>query len=288
MKAIVTGGAGFIGHHLTNLLLSKGYDVEVWDNLSTGLRQRVPLEVTFRQLDLTYDVLPDIKADVVFHLAAPVSVQESLENPYKYEQGCFMATKRTLDWALKQQVMSFVMASTSAIYGDAASLPAVESQPTSPMSPYAEWKLAAEQLLASYHRHFKIHTAALRLFNVYGEGQPSTGSYAAAVAKFMKSFEAFEPITVTGDGLQTRDYIYVKDVVRAFELAATPAENFKLMNVGTGEEVSVLEIAETFGGEIKHIEARKEPRRSVADISRISSLGWKPSETVLNWINQNK
>lgn len=290
MKAIVTGGAGFIGHHLVNKLIDSGWEVEVWDNLSTGKRERVHHYADLRVIDLTYDTLPDVKADAVFHLAATTSVQESLENPYKYEQNCYMTTKRLLDWAVKTGLNNIVMASTSAVYGEPKFVPVSESTPVNPMSPYAEWKLKSEQLMASYQRNFGLNCTALRLFNVYGEEQPSSGSYAPAVALFLKQFESFEPITVTGDGLQTRDYIYVYDVVRAFISAAeSPAEYFRVMNVGTGEELTILEIAEAFGGEIKHIAPRVEPRRSCADVKRISEeLNWMSSETVLNWINRNK
>jgi len=158
------------------------------------------------------------------------------------------------------------------------------------MSPYAVWKLKSEHLMSAYQNNFGMNCTALRLFNVYGEGQPSSGSYAPAVALFLKQFEAFEPITVTGDGLQTRDYIYVKDVARAFVTAAEkPSPVFRVMNVGTGEELTILEIAEAFGGEIKHIPARKEPRRSCANTNKIKKeLGWSSSETVLSFINKIK
>ena len=297
MKALVTGGAGFIGHHLVNLLFEKGYEVEVWDNLSTGkldrLLKAIPVRksVEFKKLDLTYDLLPEVEGvDVVFHLAATTSVQESLENPQKYEQHCYMTTKRMLDWCLNNRVKGFVFASTAAVYGEPVEVPVVESIELNPMSPYAEWKLKSEHLIAAYQNNFGMNCTALRLFNVYGEGQPSSGSYAPAVALFLKQFEAFEPITVTGDGLQTRDYIYVKDVARAFVTAAEkPSPTFRVMNVGTGEELTILEIAEAFGGEIKHISARKEPRRSCANTNKIKKeLGWSSSETVLSFINKIK
>lgn len=289
-RAIVTGGAGFIGHHLVNLLLEQGHEVEVWDNLSTGKLERVPDAATFKKLDLTIDILPDVEADWVFHLAAPVSVQESLENPYKYEQGCFMATKRLLEWSISNGVTDFTLASTAAVYGDREDVPFVEDSEKRPMSPYANWKLNAEHLLKQFNERYDIRTTALRFFNVFGEGQHDSGSYAPAVALFLKQFEAFNPITVTGDGLQTRDYIYVKDVCRALYRTITrPVRHFRVMNVGTGEEVTILDIAESFGGEIKYIAPRVEPKRSCASIKSIQSgLDWQPSKSILNWIKEVK
>lgn len=289
-RAIVTGGAGFIGHHLVNLLLEQGHEVEVWDNLSTGKLERVSDAATFKKLDLTIDILPDVKADWVFHLAAPVSVQESLENPYKYEQGCFMATKRLLEWSVSNGITDFTLASTAAVYGDREDVPFIEDSEKRPMSPYANWKLNAEHLLNQFNERYDIRTTALRFFNVFGEGQHDSGSYAPAVALFLKQFEAFNPITVTGDGLQTRDYIYVKDVCRALYRTITrPVRHFRVMNVGTGEEVTILDIAESFGGEIKYIAPRVEPKRSCASIKSIQSdLDWQPSKSILNWIKEVK
>ena len=291
-KVIVTGGAGFIGHHLVNLLLDEGHEVEVWDNLSTGKLENLPnhANCTFKELDLTIDILPNVQADWVFHLAAPVSVQESLENPQKYEQGCFMATKRVLDWAVKHGVTDFTLASTAAAYGDREDPPFVEDSELRPMSPYAEWKLNAEHLCRNYMERYDIRTNALRFFNVFGEGQHDSGSYAPAVALFLKQFEAFQPITVTGDGQQTRDYIYVKDICRAlYKTVLKPWKEFRVMNAGTGEETSILEIAKTFGGEYKFIAPRVEPKRSCASISKIQiELGWEPSKSILTWINEVK
>lgn len=291
-KVIVTGGAGFIGHHLVNLLLNKGHEVEIWDNLSTGKSENIPTheKCSFVKLDLTIDTLPEIKADWVFHLAAPVSVQESLENPEKYEQGCFMATKRMLDWSVKHGVTDFTLASTAAAYGDREDVPFVEDSELKPMSPYATWKLNAEHLLKNYNERFGIRTTALRFFNVFGEGQHDSGSYAPAVALFLKQFEAFQPITVTGDGLQTRDYIYVKDIANAlYTTVKKPWSEFRVMNVGTGEETSILDIAEAFGGEIKFIAPRVEPKRSCAAIKEIQrQMDWKPTKSILSWIKEVK
>lgn len=292
MKIIVTGGAGFIGHHLVNYLLDQGHHVEVWDNLSTGKLENIPTHerCNFVKLDLTIDVLPDVKADWVFHLAAPVSVQESLENPMKYEQGCFMATKRVIDWAVGHGVTDFTLASTAAVYGDREDVPFTEDSEKRPMSPYAEWKLNAEHLIKNYNTRFGIRTTALRFFNVFGEGQHDSGSYAPAVALFLKQFEKFQPITVTGDGEQTRDYVYVGDIVKALYASVKhPRGSFRVMNVGTGDETSIIEIARTFGGEYKFIAPRVEPKRSCASINEIQKqLSWEPGTTICSWINKVK
>ena len=286
MKAVVTGGVGFIGHHLVNLLIDSGYDVEVWDNLSTGDISRLNVNATFKQIDLSVDDLPKLKCDVVVHLAATTSVQESIENPSKYKQHCFIATKRLLEWSLEVGVSKFLISSTAAVYGNPNSFPVTESDELSPMSPYAEWKLESEKLMKQYSD--KIQCSVLRLFNVFGEGQPNSGSYAPAVALFMKQFKSGNPITVTGDGLQTRDYIYVGDVVTAFLKAIeNQKSNYEIMNVGTGVELTILEIAKCVSptGEIKHIEPRVEPRRSVANVTKIFNLlSWEYKTDVLSWI----
>lgn len=285
---VVTGGCGFIGHHLVNRLVDIGKTVVVLDNLSTGKRERLPKEVQFYQMDLTIDDFPVLEnVDAIYHLAATTSVEESLHNPEKYKSNILTATKRLLIWAADMNARRVVMASTAAVYGDPEIIPTHEGVPVNPLSPYAEYKWRAEQHLA--HCHGKgLTTAALRFFNVFGEGQPTSGSYAPAVARFMTQYSKWEPITVTGDGLQTRDYVYVKDIVAALIMSMSRDDHF-ILNLGSGEELSILEIAESFGGEIIHIEARKEPRQSCADIKMASIvLGWVPTLNVIKWIHENK
>jgi UDP-glucose 4-epimerase len=283
-RALVTGGAGFIGSTLAKLLIEEGYDVTIWDDLSTGKKSNVPKGAAFKKIDIVESELPDFEVDHVFHLAAPISVQESLEDPQKYLKGCYQGTLRMMRWAEKNGIQTFQMASTAAVYGEPEEIPTTEGAKTAPMSPYAEGKLKAEKVLVSFQD--KMTCTALRLFNVFGEGQNSTGSYAPAVARFMDQVKRGNPITVTGDGTQTRDYIYVGDVCRAFLAASKREGGFLVANVATGSETTVIDIAKAFEGHpIEFIEKRKEPMRSCADISKIKgALGWEPSTNILWWI----
>jgi len=291
-KAVVTGGAGFIGHHLVKHLLDDNWQVDVIDDLSTGELDNLPSDVnlTFHKLDISVDELPKIKFDQLFHLAAPVSVPESLEDPMKYWNGISVASRRVMEWAYEMGATSMVAASTAAIYGDSTDMPLKESHLPIPMSPYAEFKLEMEWMMKSYNRpEFKC--AALRFFNVFGEGQRSTGGYRSAVPIFLEQYQSYQPITVTGDGTQTRDWIYVGDIVNAvLEMAkAYYQQEMPIYNVGSGSETQVIEVAEAFGGEHIHIAKREEPMRSVADISLITqNLNWKPETNLLSWIKDIK
>lgn len=288
MRILVTGGCGFIGHHLVNTLISLGYDVEVWDNLSTGKLERISDKVKFTKIDIVLDELPDTEFDFLFHLASPTSVQESIETPDKYELGCFDMTKKVFEWSLKHKVKGFTFSSTSAVYGNSQDIPLSEQEETSPMSPYAKYKLESETFLK--HNSFRLNgpVSVMRFFNVFGEEQPSTGSYAPAVARFINQVENNTSITVTGDGLQTRDYIYVKDIVEALISTIDNSDyKYEVLNVGSGIEYKILDIAKYFKHHILHIEPRDEPRRSCANIIKIKNiLGWEPKVTIYEWLNK--
>lgn len=292
MRAVVTGGAGFIGSHLVKKLLSNGYYVTVLDDFSTGdIDNLIPhpnLMIEVR--DITVDELPTIQFDTLFHLAAPVSVPESLEDPMKYWTGICVGSRRVIEWAYEMGAKTVVAASTAAVYGDSIDVPLKESSQPQPMSPYAEFKLEMEHMLASYNRpEFKC--SALRFFNVFGEGQRATGGYRSAVPIFLEQYQSFKPITVTGDGSQTRDWIYVGDIVNAVIEQSNSGyqPDMSVYNVGSGAETQVIEVAEALGGEIIHIEKRDEPHRSCADISLITNqLKWRPETNLLSWIQHIK
>lgn len=294
MKAIVTGGAGFIGSHLVKKLIYLGWQVTVIDNFSTGSLENIEgLDCQIIEADVNNISIQDwqIKHDALFHLAAPVSVEESLNNPKKYYDQILRGTANIVDWSLQQGNRDVIIASTAAIYGDSEDLPYVESGSIDPISPYAKAKHMTELLLKEEYEKRPFKGTALRFFNVYGEGQRDEGGYLSAVPVFLNQYESFEPITVTGDGKQTRDFIYVGDVVEACISAYTDiSENgIQVMNVASGQETSIIDLAEAFGGEIIHIPERLEPKRSVADITKIkSTLNWKPLTRLLTWVKQIK
>lgn len=292
MRAIVTGGAGFIGSHLVRRLLDEGHEVTVIDNLSTGDFSNIEdldcrfieayiESVDFEQLTIEHDTL--------FHLAAPVSVEESLNDPGKYYSEIALGTNAVVEWSISQGCKNIVIASTAAVYGESEEIPFTEDGPLKPMSPYAKAKLMTEHVLEDHLQLTSINGVALRFFNVYGEGQRNEGGYLSAVPIFLQQYESFRPITVTGDGQQTRDWVYVGDVVEACILALKSNKRFAVYNVASGIETSVMDLAEALGGEITHIEERNEPKRSLADITSIQKdLGWKPQTNLLSWIKRVK
>ena len=282
MKALVTGGAGFIGSHLVDLLLAKGCEVVVVDNLATGRRSQVPEKAIFLQGDvgnsqLLAKALPG--CDVVFHLAAVSSVQDSLDRPIEVHNTNLTATLALLEASVGHKVRRFVFSSSAAAYGDTGGEPAREDMTPKPMSHYAVQKLASEHYCQVYNRLHGLETVCLRYFNVYGPRQRADSPYSGVIAKFINAALAGSAITIFGEGNQTRDFCHVTDVAVANYLAATCSASGVVgesFNVGTGRSTSVNELARlvssAFGGQALHPEyvpARAaEIRHSLADTSK--------------------
>jgi len=287
-RILVTGGAGFIGHHLSNKLYELGHEVHVWDNLSVGKKERLNIGIVFKEIDILTDELPPFDYDVVYHLASPTSVPESLVDPQKYERGCYQMTKKVVDMCRKYNVRDMIFSSTSAVYGNTDEFPTNENSTVNPLSSYASFKLLAEDYIGSIQNYTKTRFTICRFFNVFGEEQHDRGSYVPAVAIFLRQYREGNPLTVTGDGYQTRDYIYVKDIVD-FLVRVIGQSHYKkeIFNLGYEKDLSILSIAKVFNHEIKFIEERMEPKKTLADITKAKDIhGWEPKVSVIEWIKQ--
>jgi len=282
---LITGGAGFIGSHLADVLVEHN-DVIVLDNLSTGKRGNVPDGATFVEGDVRdADVVADVTdgVDLIFHKAAVVSVERSIDEPAFSHEVNFDGTLTLLE-AARRVDARVVFASSAAIYGDPDTLPITESDPVDPQSPYGIDKCAADQYLRAYHDLYGLETVALRYFNAYGPRQTAS-DYSGVISIFGEQARAGEPITVDGDGTQTRDFVHVSDVVTANLLAATTEHVGTAYNIGTGGETSIRSLAETIqatvgtDSPIVHGDPRPgDIQRSRADITTARErLGYEPS-----------
>jgi len=256
---LVTGGAGFIGSHLVNALLNAGHHVRVLDDFSTGkagnLRGAEALAAMHggsfqliagdvRSEDKVREAVDGCAA--VCHLAAVASVTRSVADPVGTGSVTHGGTVNVVRWAVDADVPRVVLASSCAVYGDAAELPVAETTPPRPLSPYAEHKLAAEQVCAAAADAGQLSAACLRFFNVYGPRQDPGSEYSGVISRFMAASAADEGVTIYGDGGQTRDFVYVGDVVRAMvEALRRPASGVAVVNVGSGSSTSVLDVLAT-------------------------------------------
>ncbi len=248
-KVLVTGGAGFIGSHLVRSLLDRGDRVRVLDNLSTGSKANLAgLEVDFIEGDIrdAAVVQQSIKdVDFIFHLAAFISVAGSMEDPLTCYTANLNGSLNVLMQASQAGVQRVVLASSAAIYGESES-PVAENHPLNPQSPYAASKLAMEQAAKLFSQSFSLETVCLRFFNAYGPRQSPDSPYAAAIPKFIQVMLAGEPATIHGDGRQTRDFVYVKDIVEAMLLAAGgDSIDSRIFNIAGGNSIPINELVET-------------------------------------------
>ena len=281
MRAVVTGGAGFIGSTLVDALLTRDDEVHVVDDLSSGRRERVAPAATLHVEDIAErlgDLFEEIRPDVVFHLAAQIDVRVSVADPVADARSNVLGTLNVLEAARPHGAQVIFASTGGAIYGECEA-PAREDAARLPVSPYGTSKLAAEEYLGTWNRLYGGRHVALRLGNVYGPRQDPHGE-AGVVAIFLSRIRDGEPATIFGDGLQTRDFVYVGDVVRAF-VGAVGADG-GVFNVGTGEETSVVDLWEACRAATgKSAEfVRAEPR--LAEIQQ-SCLDPHRAETTLHW-----
>lgn len=289
MKALVTGGAGFIGHHLARRLIDEGHDVRVLDNFATGRRERLEeLDVEVVEGDLrSYErALTAVRGtELVFHLGALPSVPRSVQDPLTTGAVNVEGTLNVLLAARDSDVRRVVFSSSSSVYGANPALPKSEEQQPLPLSPYGVSKLAAEHYCRAFSEVYALETVSLRLFNVFGPGQDPLSQYAAVVPRFIAALAAGQQPVIYGDGSQTRDFTFVADVVDALMLAARREGVVgEVINIAAGRETSVLELAELLADELgSELAPQFEPARlgevarSSADRTRAGAvLGWEP------------
>ncbi|MEM3672600.1 MAG: SDR family oxidoreductase [Candidatus Bathyarchaeia archaeon] len=294
MSVLVTGGAGFIGSYLVERLLKEDYNVVVLDDLSSGKTENLDLKNRrllflkgdIRDKKLVKKALKGVK--VVFHLAALVDVQFSVKNPLLVNQVNVCGSLNILEESIKNNVAKFIYASSCAVYGEPQYLPINEEHPTNPLSPYAVSKLTTEKYCQVFNKLYGLKTVSLRLFNVYGPRQEGN-SYSGVISQFIRQLRSSKPPIIFGDGSQTRDFVYVLDVVDAFYKAMDAKQCIGEINVGSGKETSIKELAkiliEKFG--LKNVEpVYTKPRegdikRSWANIEKAKhELGYKPNFTL--------
>ncbi|MEW6172084.1 MAG: SDR family oxidoreductase [Bacillota bacterium] len=286
MKTIITGGAGFIGSHLVDRLLSRGHEVTVLDNFSTGRPENLAHQQSERRLKVVEvdvaelaKILPFFEsADWVFHLAALADIVPSIQSPDKYFHANVDGTFAVLEAARKSGVKRFIYAASSSCYGIPDKYPTPETSEIRPQYPYALTKYLGEELVLHWGKVYKLPVVSLRLFNVYGPRSRTSGTYGAVFGVFLAQKLAGRPFTVVGDGTQTRDFTYVTDVVAAFVRAAESGITGEIFNVGSGNTYSVNYLVELLVGDVVHIPKRPgEPDCTFADTTKIRKhLGWQP------------
>lgn len=297
MKYIVTGGAGFIGSNLVDLLIDEGHEIDVIDNFSSGKKENCNEKAKYHNIDISdqsnYDELKKIlaKSDGVFHLAALPRVQESIDNPLHFEKNNTLSTINILKACADMNVKRLVYSASSSAYGNTINLPSKEEDPIDPISPYAMQKYYGEVACRMFANVYGIETVSLRYFNVYGERQSLEGAYALVMCVFARQRLNNEPMTIRGDGEQRRDFTHVKDIARANLLAMTSEKvgDGEVINIGNADNRSVNQIAAMIGGPTVTVDPVVEPRETLANNSKAKNLlGWSPSVIIEEWVPKYK
>ena len=285
MECIVTGGAGFIGSNLCQKLIELGHKVTVIDNLSTGIEsnlKKIKEKINFKKLDISkiqdLDEVSFQDIDWVFHLAGIADIVPSIKNPNKYFLSNVLGTLNILEKSKIAKVKKFIYAASASCYGIPENFPTKETEKIKPEYPYALTKNIAEQLVMHWAKIYNMPNISLRFFNAYGPNSRTTGAYGAMFGVFLAQKLNNKPLTIVGNGKQTRDFIHVSDLVEAVIKIADSKKNNEIYNLASGKETSVNHIAKIIGGETINIPKRPgEPDRSLADISKIKKeIDWEP------------
>jgi UDP-glucose 4-epimerase len=285
MKILVTGGAGFIGSNLVDKLVQKGQKVIVLDNFSTGRRSNLShhnkKNVKIIKVDISGKKSLDKyfkNIDYVFHLAGLADIVPSIENPNKYFKSNVVGTFNVIQAAKKAKIRKFIYAASASCYGMPNKFPINEDAKINPMYPYALTKWQAEELIMHWAKIYNFPAISFRFFNAYGPRSRTSGAYGAVFGIFLAQKLANKPLTIVGNGNQTRDFIHVSDLVKGIIKAALSKKIGKIYNIGGGKEIRINKIAKLIGGKKIYIPKRPgEPDRSLANISKIKQdLNWRP------------
>ena len=289
MKCLVTGGAGFIGSNLVDRLVKLGHQVIVLDNLSTGRLSNL-LQVKNKIEFVNVDVVNSENSidqyfndvDWIFHLAGLADIVPSIKNPNSYFQTNVKGTLNILEESKKAKIKKLIYAASASCYGIPDKYPTDEKSKIDPQYPYALTKFLGEQLVIHWAKVYHMPNISLRLFNVYGPRSRTTGAYGAVFGVFLAQKLAEKPLTIVGDGKQTRDFIHIFDLVDAMVKVAQNGKSGEVYNVASGQETSINSIADIIGGNKVEIPKRPgEPDRSLADISKIKAhFNWQPKITI--------
>lgn len=299
MKTLITGGAGFIGSHLAEQLLGGGHGVRVLDNLSTGKRENLPasqsvefLHGDIRDRDAVNAAVAGV--DGIVHLAAVASVQASVDDPIGTHGSNFDGTLNLLEAARQHGVRRFLYASSAAIYGDNEELPIAENARPRPLTPYAADKLAGEHYLSFYHSKYGLDTTSFRFFNIFGPRQDPSSPYSGVISIFTDRLQRGEPVTIFGDGRQTRDFVYVADLARLLmKSLSLRTQSGQVLNVGRGQQSSLLDLIsalEKLSG--KKLQYRHEPERhgdirhSCANVHRLQQSLMVPETDLITGLGE--
>ena len=297
MKYVVTGGAGFIGSNLVDSLIEKNNEVHIIDNFLSGKIQNCHSNAIIHELDIADEKNLNairnifVGANTIFHCAAVARVQPSIQNPIHYEKNNTIGVVNSLKAAVDSKVKRFIYSASSSAYGPTEKLPSIESDPVNPISPYAAQKYYGEVVCKMFSEVYGLETVSLRYFNVYGEKQNLGGAYATVVGIFLDQLQHDKPLTINGDGKQKRDFTYVGDVVKANILASTSKKvgRGEVINIGSGTNISINEVANMIGDKFKFKKALKEPFANLASIEKAKKLlDWEPKMNLNSWIASYK
>ena len=294
-RSVVTGGAGFIGSNLVDHLVRIDHKVIVLDNFVSGkkvnLAHHKKKDVKIIRVDISKSKNLDKyfkKVDYVFHLAGLAEIIPSIKNPKKYFNTNVLGTLKVVEAAKRAGVKKLIYAASSSCYGSPKNLPTSEKEKIDIKHPYGLTKFLGEQLVLKYATNFNMPNISFRFFNVYGPRLNMSGQYSAVFGNFLKQKKNNKPLTIVGDGKQTRDFIHVDDLTNAFIKVAKSRLVNKIYNLGSGKEISINKIANLFGGKKTFIPKRpREPKRSLANISKIKKdINWKPTITIQEGIKR--